>query len=69
MTLIDSSKAFDLANKMREASLNFFDIKEWRIEADRKFAIQPVVLVLLTALMAVCIAKGNPSIESNSFSA
>ena len=69
MTLIDSSKAFDLANRIREASLTFFDIKEWRIEADRQFAVQPVVLVLLTALMAVCIAKGNLLIESNSFSA
>jgi hypothetical protein len=39
MTLINPSQAYGFANTMREASLHYFDIKEWRIEADRQFAV------------------------------
>ena len=39
MTSISYSNALGLATTVRDASLHYFDIKEWRIEPDQQFRV------------------------------
>lgn len=66
MTSMTYSNTLGVATTLRDKTLHFFDIKEWRIEPEQQFPVKPVALVLLSTLVAVCIAKCKSFPATNS---